>query len=914
MFRIIGKQSIRSFALCRQFPRLFKHHVHVNTPIKTISPIMIDKSQGELDLDGSLVDILPATKSSNERLVQLPLIDIGDYVEAFRNGQYSGMVVGQKKSSGGLQQLTLLLRNGKTFNLRSDSVAFCIKDFIKSEQISNIVNESIDLANVDANGLLQHIPASFTRAIQHYQRTLSLNKGLAHQDLKQLYKHFIDKKTQITLNELTSYAFKTKTPTPLQRHITFLHLVADNTQFIPSPNVRGSDIWTLRPQAECERINQVIESIRTKDPAYTDFLSHMRSLISFYNAHADPILGTFSQTALEMVPTMTSKITSTDKIYINFIVNWIRSPKVVVDSPYEVFVPTILKALKCYDDLFFDRSLAIRFLKEIGMFKPWDNVSLLENASVAREFFWSKEALESDKKMEEFKTAFLSSHTDHDKYASIRHDFGDLPVYTIDDPSAKEIDDGVSIEHIPGDDHSVWMHVHIADPTTYISPTHGLSQLMKQKVQTLYLPECHFPMLSEELSSKKFSLGSTAFKNQDGSQYAMSFSTRIDKNGNLLDYKVQPSLVKNVIKVYYDDLDQLLEPIAHIPKDPLVKFGKVFSYPSSDIFDERDAENLENKITIPENAKKDLIDIYHWANKHTQLRIKQGAILFSKPNPVIETLPELLELPSTQFSSPHYVSHLPAVRIKLDKFSYSPARQMVAETMIMGGRIASRFAAESKVPIPFRTQNWNPRASATDLRLRSELLACREPTMGMVQMKDMVHYMSILPPTTVTTQAGLPHVVMGIQDGYTRATSPLRRYLDMVVHWQLKSRLLGHSRLPFSEKQIQLLGTQIMAREKQLSLLQNKSIQFWVVSLLDRLRSNGLTNTMEWNCLINLPNYVAKTELGGAMEVTTGTILELGIPGRIEKLHRNVEVGEVVKVRISSLEPLLGRINLELIS
>ncbi|KAI9470561.1 MAG: hypothetical protein EXX96DRAFT_530890 [Benjaminiella poitrasii] len=914
MLRLLGHQSTRGFIRCKQLSRRVTRHIHINVPIKSISPTLVDKDQGTLDVDGPLIDMIPAKANKETPSVKLPLIAIGDYVEAFRNGQYSGMVVGQKKTSGELQQLTILLRNGKTFDVKSDSVAFCVKGFASTEQTLRILNEPIDLDNVDANGLLQYIPASCNRAVQHYQRTISMDKGLALRELEQLYTQFTGR-SQVSLDELAAYAFKTKKPSPLQRHVTFLHLVSDNTRFIPASDVRGSDMWTLRSQEECERINRVIHSIRTRDQHYTGFLSRMRSLITFYNAHADPVLGTFSQTALEMAPAVTAQVTSTDKVYINFIVDWIRSPNVIVDSPYEVFVPSILKALRCYDDLFFDRPLAIRFLREIGMFKPWDHVGLLENASVTRNFFWSKEAQESDGKMEKFKTAFLSSNSNDDKYASIRRDFGNLPVYTIDDPSAKEIDDGVSIERIPGDPHSVWMHVHIADPTTFISPTHELAQLMSQKAQTLYLPERHFPMLPEELSSKKFSLGSTAFKNKDGSQYAMTFSSRINENGDLLDCKVQPSLVKNVIKVYYDDLDRLLEPIAEaMPKDPLVDLNKTFSHPSSNAFAMNDSRKQQRPSTISEHARDDLVSMYQWANKHTQLRVRKGAILFSKPSPVIETLPEVLELPSTQFSTPQYVSHLPAIRVRLDKSIYSPARQMVAETMIMGGRIVSRFAAETNVPLPFRTQNWNPKATTADLGLRKDLLACREPTRGMVQLKDMVQYMSILPPTTVTTKPGLPHVVMGIEDGYTRATSPLRRYLDMVVHWQLKTRLLGQSKLPFSARHLQALAADIMSQEKQLSLLQQKSIRFWVIQLLERLKSNGFTDAMEWNCIVNMPSRVAMTELGGAMDVATGTLLELGIPGRIEKLRRNVQVGEVVKVRISSLEPLLGRINLELIT
>lgn len=844
-----------------------------------------------------------------------------NYLIHKRNGPYNGMVVGEKRSSGGLQQLTILLRNGKTFEVRSDSVAFCYKDFAKSQQVSQTVTEPVNLKQVDSNGLLTTIPTEYSRAIQHYQRTLHLTKASSHQQFESLYKHFYHQKNvkQVSLDEVASYTFKrakNEPPTALQRHTAFLYMISDNIHFIPTRDVRGSDMWSLRPQEECNRIDSIIKSVRSRDESYTGFLSRTKALITFYNNHADPILGTISPSTLELASTFTEALTASDVKFINFVADWIRSPKVIVDSPYEVFVPNMLKALKCYDSLFFDRSLAIRFLKEVGMFKPWDNVGLVEDAANAGEFIWSKEAKQSDEKMNQLTKAFLSGKSQDfnhsDPYQSIRHDFGDLRVYTIDDPSAKEIDDGVSIERIPGED-GAWLHVHIADPTTYISPQHEITELMHRKVQTLYLPERHFPMLPEELSSQKFSLGSSAHTNTDGSQYALTFSTKLDGKGNLTEYKVRPSFVKNVVKVYYDDLDKLLHEKTKIEYDPLVDLSKTFSHPDSAAFSSRDQHTATRESTVKEDSIKDLLDIFEMSNVHADKRRKNGAIFFSKASPVIELLPDPLDLPQIEFTKPSYSSSLPAIRVKLDKSGYSPARQMVAETMIMGGRVASKFSHENNINIPFRTQVWNPSASTADIKLREELLNSRSPDTGMIKMEDMVKYMSILPPSSVTTKPGLPHVVMGITDGYTRATSPLRRFLDVVVHWQIKSHLLGKKRAPFSLTHLNSLTKQIETREKQISILQQRSIQFWVISLLDRMRVDGFTDTMEWNCIVNMPNRSGSTALGGAMEVATGTLLDLGIRGRIIKLNRSLQTGEVVKVRVSGLDALLGRVDLELI-
>lgn len=810
------------------------------------------------------------------------------------------MVIGTKQSSGNLQQLTILLRNGKRYTASSDAVLFRLSSFDQLSEVSSIC-PAIDFNQVDSDGLLELVPVEYNRAIQQYQGSLRLNKALAHEKLSTLYDHFSPVET-VSLDELALFVYGSQ-PTPIQRHVTFLHVLSDNVHFMPASTTMGSEDWRLRSKSESASIANIIDSIRNKDQDYTQFLSHVKGLLEFYHAHADPVLGTFSQSALDMVPHYANQLTESDKKFLQFIADWIRSPKTLTTSPYEVFAPTLLKALKVYDDLFFGKPLAIRFLKEVGMFKPWDNVFLLQDGDVAEEFFWTDRAQETDAKMKQYAQALMLENKTEDACKSIRHDFGDLPVYTIDDSTAKEIDDGISIEKIPGED-ATWLHVHIADPTTHISPEHEISGLLQQKVQTLYLPERHFPMLPESLSSKKFSLGSTAQKTADGSQYAMSFSAKVDNDGQLLDYKVRPSLIRNVNKVYYDDLDTLLLKHTTVIQEPLFDPFKSFSHPS-----ELDFSTQKREQTLLPAYKKDLLAAFELSKKHLNLRTRNGALFFGRPSPTVSLL-EPLDLPALSYTLPHYVSSLPPLRIGLDRSQSSPARMMVAETMIMGGRIASLFSRDQGVDILFRGQTWNPNVSSADLAKREELYSLRDPETGWVKYQDMLRYMQVLPAATMSTQPA-EHVTMGIQDGYTRATSPLRRFTDVVVHWQLKAHLLKQRGIDRQEleRMIPVLET----RGKRLNALQNQATQFWVVSLLYRMSADCHLSDMEWNCIVNLPSKIAQTELGGIMEVATGTLLDFGIRARIEKLKRNVEIGEVVKVRISNIQHLQGKITLEMI-
>ncbi len=103
------------------------------------------------------------------------------------------------------------------------------------------------------------------------------------------------------------------------------------------------------------------------------------------------------------------------------------------------------------------------------------------------------------------------------------------------------------------------------------------------------------------------------------------------------------------------------------------------------------------------------------------------------------------------------------------------SRDMVAEAMILAGEAAARFALEHQLPFPFATQP--PPRQEREEGAETEGLAAmyawrRQQVPGKVQ------------------GASGPHSGLGLE-AYARATSPLRRYLDLVVHQQLRAAVTG---------------------------------------------------------------------------------------------------------------------------
>ncbi|ORX50114.1 RNB-domain-containing protein [Hesseltinella vesiculosa] len=851
----------------------------------------------------------------------LPTLRVGDYVVGFRRGEFSGMVVEQHSIAGRQQRLTVLMRNGRTKTCRSSDIAFVATDFARSNHITSFQEPLQIDRRANAMPLPERLD-SLQRAIQNYQRTIRMTKGAAILPLEQLYpaltKHSKGQSVLATLDDLTAQAFPGQPVTDDLRHSTFTYLVANPIHFVPKGHPL-TGLWELRPQSQVDTMTQVVDAVRNGSPAYRGFLNRAAERVQYAQAHMHPQLGTL--TADESAHIRASMPWQPeDTVFLNFLLDWVKLPQVITDSPHQLFGPTLLKNLRCYENLFVDRALATQCLRHLGIFRPWDNTSLFDNLPVVRPFFWSDDAQQHRHTMERL-VRNVQKHQrnkeeaqtwrqavgfyDKDPCDHLRHDFGSLPVYTIDDPNAKEIDDGISIETTQ--DGTTWLHVHIADPTTYVPPTHPLAAIMTDRAQTLYLPEAHYPLLPNALASQTFSLGTAGADRLDGgAQYALTFSATVSPDGQIDRYHVRPSLVRHVVRLSYDQVDALAFPQQR-QKLETEQFGPLLHLPpvAHPAGPDQSQPSKSTHLPLTGATSADLAALSALMRRHWRQRIDQGSFDVVRPRAHVDLAPSPLPLPAFSVpSNPNdchlYGTALPTISVSLDRASVSPARKLVAEAMIIAGRVASRFAQDHGIPMPFRAQNWRPGDEAT----RDALLACRDLDSGYLRFQDLLAHVSKLPPASLTTQHGQPHVLMGIPDGYCKTTSPLRRYTDMMAHWQIKAHLL-RDRFPFDVQTLQDLGPRLELKEKQMGMVQQQAEQYWVLQLLQRLQPDNRV----WQCIVHEPNRLTRTNLGGFMEATSATLLDLGITVRIEHLKSAVHTGDQVAVRLSSIDPSADRVN-----
>ncbi|KAJ2514303.1 3'-5' RNA exonuclease complex component, partial [Coemansia sp. RSA 2049] len=318
-----------------------------------------------------------------------------------------------------------------------------------------------------------------------------------------------------------------------------------------------------------------------------------------------------------------------------------------------------------------------------------------------------------------------SEFYDHDICKAIRHDFGDMPVYTIDSSDTRDVDDGVSIEKIKGPDGNfkTWLHIHIADPTALIHPGHIITESAIRSPQSIYIPEMTINMIPKNLLEAKLSLGS---RSKGMPTYTMTFSVCLSDDGNIAEYKVQPGVVHNITAVPYDVLDQFAD--FNLCNHVYSSFEDIQSKKRHSTFihpfmkeDSDSFENIGDPSKLPTRVVPDLLSMQKVAMCHFRYRVGQGSFTrvlteldievghdgrMEQPGPDIGSVPAFL---SSRFTADKYDWKMfPKIKSVSDLHSYTPSHVFVGELMIMAGRVAAKFCHDRRLDPWYWSQHPPP--------------------------------------------------------------------------------------------------------------------------------------------------------------------------------------------------------------
>jgi len=152
---------------------------------------------------------------------------------------------------------------------------------------------------------------------------------------------------------------------------------------------------------------------------------------------------------------------------------------------------------------------------------------------------------------------------------------------------------------------------------------------------------------------------------------------------------------------------------------------------------------------------------------------------------------------------------------------------MVAEYMILVGDLTADYARKNNIPVPYRIQ------------LRSEIdekpIHKKEKSDGIKswiqKLIFQLDFLSQLSSVRLSVESG-PHGGLGVSS-YVQASSPIRRYMDLLVHYQIKAYIRGE-KLPFNKDEILIKIFEIEEKQLDLNKLMQTSQRYWILRYLER--------------------------------------------------------------------------------
>ncbi|MEN9219769.1 MAG: ribonuclease R [Thermostichales cyanobacterium SZTDM-1c_bins_54] len=217
---------------------------------------------------------------------------------------------------------------------------------------------------------------------------------------------------------------------------------------------------------------------------------------------------------------------------------------------------------------------------------------------------------------------------------------------------------------------------------------------------------------------------------------------------------------------------------------------------------------------------------------------------------------------------------------QLSVIEETPARKLVAEMMILAGEITARYAAQHGIPVPYRLQS------------RPELPADLEQLPpGPLRAWAVVRCMN---KAEISLQPG-PHAGLGLP-AYCQATSPIRRYSDLVVHFQLKAHLSGIP-VPFRAEEVQQIVQGLEVSVSEANQVERKTERYWITEYF-RLHPQRVWRAQVLGLLRDWENL--------AMVMIDDIGFRVGV-----KFHRQVSPGEWVNLTLRLADPRQEILELE---
>jgi len=190
--------------------------------------------------------------------------------------------------------------------------------------------------------------------------------------------------------------------------------------------------------------------------------------------------------------------------------------------------------------------------------------------------------------------------------------------------------------------------------------------------------------------------------------------------------------------------------------------------------------------------------LHHLSLLLRQARLAHGAIIL--PLPEINV----------------YVNSLGMIHVSHYK-KETPSQIIVSEWMIAANALAASYLAERDIPAIYRSQ--------------AECKPETNPVQSEHELFHIYRQRRLFARAELDTKPGM-HCSLAMPH-YTSITSPIRRYIDLVVQRQLKSALQNDAPL-YSEEELRRIITRLGPIQSKIYYIQRKWVRYWILKYLEQ--------------------------------------------------------------------------------
>lgn len=203
--------------------------------------------------------------------------------------------------------------------------------------------------------------------------------------------------------------------------------------------------------------------------------------------------------------------------------------------------------------------------------------------------------------------------------------------------------------------------------------------------------------------------------------------------------------------------------------------------------------------------------------------------------------------------------------IKLKVFDpFSKSNLMIKEWMILANFLSASFCEDNNLPAIYSAQD----EPDVDLDLKERQISDR------VLFQEVVKYMK----KSYFSLNQFRHFALGLRV-YTQASSPIRRFLDLIVQRQIK-HFLKYEEVLYSNDDLQVIKSNLEAQKPIIGTIENEGNKYWLLKYLQENYKNKALEAVVLKgladgFLVEIQKVYLPAKIISKKQLSAGTFLEV---------------------------------------